>query len=161
MKSLTILTGALLLGFAPMAQANDAKTSDTGVEAVIRQFADALHAGDMKKARTFLTKRVGIVDDTAPYYWGGTHAMESWLADRGKEMEADGVSEGDAQLGQLTREEITGNHAYVIVPATYTYRQKGMAMRQPAQLTYFLDKSAAGWKIAGWTWTGPAPSPVK
>jgi len=61
MKSLMLLTGTLLLAFAPIALAGD-----TGVDAVIRQFADALHAGDLKMAKTFLAKRVAIVDDTAP-----------------------------------------------------------------------------------------------
>jgi ketosteroid isomerase-like protein len=159
MKSPMFLTGTLLLAFA-LSDIPGAQAGDAGVDAVIRQFADALHAGDLKAAKTFLTKRVVIVDDTAPYYWGGTNAMENWLADRGKETTADGVSDGDATLGQITREKVTGNHAYVIVPATYTYRQKGMNMRQPSQLTYFLDKGATGWKIAGWTWTGPEPAAV-
>ena len=51
MKSCMILTGALLLAFAPAAGAGDA-----GVDAVIRQFADALHAGDMKAAKALLAK---------------------------------------------------------------------------------------------------------
>jgi ketosteroid isomerase-like protein len=149
------LTGVLLLSFASAAQAGDA-----GVEAVIAKFADALHAGDMKAAKACLARRVVIVDDTAPYYWGGPNAMESWLADRGKEVTADGVSDGDAVLGKITRELVAGNHAYVIVPATYSYKQKGVAMRQPSQLTYILNKDASGWKIAGWTWTGPEAMPV-
>ena len=156
MKSCMILTGALLLAFAPGAWAGDA-----GVDAVIRQFADALHAGDMKAAKALLAKRVIIFDDTAPYYWGGSNAMENWLADRGKETTADGVTDGDAVLGQITREVVSGNHAYVIVPATYSYKQKGVAMRQPSQLTYILNKDASGWKIASWTWTGPEATPVK
>jgi ketosteroid isomerase-like protein len=156
MTSRMILAGVLLLAAAPATWAGDA-----GVDAVIRQFADALHAGDMKAAKALLAKRVIIFDDTAPYYWGGPNAMENWLADRGKETTADGITDGDAVLGPIPREVVSGPHAYVIVPATYSYKQKGVAMHQPSQLTYILNKDASGWKIASWTWTGPEATPVK
>jgi len=55
---------------------------------------------------------------------------------------------------------VSGQTAYVVVAATYTFKQKGVAMREPAQMTFSLAKEAAGWKIAGWTWTGPDPVPA-
>ena len=44
---------------------------------------------------------------------------------------------------------------YVVIAATYTFEQKGKAMHEPAQMTFAMKKVADGWKIAGWTWTGP------
>jgi hypothetical protein len=34
-------------------------------------------------------------------------------------------------------------------------------MHEPAQMTFALSKTAEGWKIAGWSWTGPDPTPAK
>ena len=48
----------------------------------------------------------------------------------------------------------------MIVPSTYTYKQKGVAMRETAQMTFTLKKGANGWLIHGWTWTGPKAQKV-
>ncbi len=74
---------------------------------------------------------------------------------------AAGVTEEKVTLGAVTREVVAGDTAYVIVAATYSFRQKGVAMREPAQMTYALTKTAGAWKIAGWAWTGPDPKPAK
>ena len=46
------------------------------------------------------------------------------------------------------------------MPVVYTYKERGVAMREPAQMTYALQKGAGGWLITGWTWVGTAPTPV-
>ena len=62
-------------------------------------------------------------------------------------------------IGAPTRENTVGDRAYVVAPTTYTFQQKGRTMRETAQITIVLDKQAAGWKIASWTWTGPEQHP--
>jgi ketosteroid isomerase-like protein len=155
MTSRMILAGALLLAFAPAARAAGAD-----VETTITQFSAALHAGDSKAAKTFLTARTVILDDVAPYYWGGAKAFESWQADLAKASAAKGMSEEDAELGAPTRVEVTDDHAYAILPATHTFKMKGRIMREVAQLTFILAEDPAGWKITSWTWTGPRATPV-
>jgi hypothetical protein len=58
---------------------------------------------------------------------------------------------------RTTRVETDGTAAYVVVPAVYTFKQGGAAMRETAQMTFTLKKGAAGWLIHGWTWTGGKP----
>jgi hypothetical protein len=41
------------------------------------------------------------------------------------------------------------------VPAVYTCKQHGAAMREAPQMTFVMKKGTGGWLIAGWTWTGP------
>lgn len=156
MTSRMILAGALLLAFAP-----GAKAAGADVETTINQFSAALHAGDNQTAKTFLTARTVILDDVAPYYWGGAKAFESWQADLAKASAARGMREEDAELGAPTRVEVTGDHAYAILPATHTFKMKGRVMREIAQLTFILAKDPAGWKITSWTWTGPKATPVR
>lgn len=160
MTSRMILAGALLLAFAPSANAGDAST-DTGVETAITQFSAALHSGDSKAAKNLLTTRTVILDDIAPYYWAGANAFESWQADLAKNSTTRGMTEEDADLGAPKRVEVSGDHAYAVLPATHTFRMKGRMMREKAQLTFILVKDAANWKITSWTWTGPKATPVR
>ena len=46
------------------------------------------------------------------------------------------------------------------MPAVYTFKEGGVAMREAAQMTFRLKKGAGGWLIDAWTWTGPTPKPV-
>ena len=156
MMARMILAGALLLAVAP-----GAKAAGADVETTISQFSAALHAGDSKAAKTFLTARTVILDDVAPYYWGGAKAFDNWQADLAKASAVKGMSEEDAALGAPTRVEVTGDHAYAILPATHTFKMKGRMMREVAQLTFILARDPAGWKITSWTWTGPKAKPVR
>ena len=45
--------------------------------------------------------------------------------------------------------------------ATYTFKQNGAPMRETAQMTFVMARTADGWKIAGWTWTGPEAAPLR
>jgi ketosteroid isomerase-like protein len=156
MTARMILAGALLLAFAPAARAGDAS-----VETAITQFSAALHAGDSKAAQTFLTARTVILDDVAPYYWAGANAFQSWQDDLAKASAARGMTEEDAQLGAPTRVEVSGDHAYAVLPATQIFKMKGRMMHEKAQLTFILVRDAAAWKIISWTWTGPKATPVR
>ena len=156
LTSRSILAGALLLALAPAARA-----ADTGAATAIAQFSAALHAGDSKTAKTFLTGHTVILDDIAPYYWAGANAFESWQADLAKNSAARGMTGEDAKLGAPTRVEVSGDHAYAILPATHIFTMKGRKMREKAQLTFILVKDAAAWKITSWTWTGPRAMPVR
>jgi len=157
MTSRMILGCALLLAFTPAARAAGADAETT-----ISQFSAALHAGDSKTAKSFLTARPVILDDVAPYYWAGANAFDRWQADLAKTSAARGMSEEDATLGAPRRVEVSGDHAYVILPATHTFKMKGQAMREAAELTFALARDAGGaWKITSWTWTGPKAVPVR
>ena len=51
---------------------------------------------------------------------------------------------------------MSGDRAYVVVPANYTFRQKGKAVKETkATMTLALHKGAAGWRITGWSWAAP------
>jgi ketosteroid isomerase-like protein len=144
--------------FAPVA----ASAADAQIQAPIHQFIDAFNKGDGKTAgATHLAAGVSIIDEVPPYIWQGPKAFETWVADLTKNDAAGGITEEKVTLGAVTREVVSPQTAYVIVAATYSFKQKGVAMHEPAQMTFALMKTAEGWKIAGWTWTGPDPTPAK
>jgi ketosteroid isomerase-like protein len=138
-----------------------ALAQDATVSAPIVQFMQAFNKGDIAAARATHLADAVIVDEVAPFRWRGVGAFDAWIADLTKDSAAQGITEPSVEIGTPTRTLVSGNTAYVIVPSTYRFRQKGVAMSEVAQMTFVLQSTATGWKIAGWTWTGPDATPVK
>jgi hypothetical protein len=157
MKSL-VLAGVAL---AALGLAGSAAAADGQVEAPIHQFIDAFDKGDMKTAGAAFLPSVTIIDEVPPHYWQGPNAFAAWGADLQKDAKAGGLSEMSVTLGKVTDEIVSGSDAYVVIEATFAYKQKSGAMREPAHMNYALKKTAAGWKIAGWAWSGTPPKPAK
>jgi hypothetical protein len=61
----------------------------------------------------------------------------------------------------LIVKNVTANHAYLIFPAVYTYKQKGVAVTETAHHAIVLNKEGGAWKVASWSWTGGVPKPAK
>jgi hypothetical protein len=56
-------------------------------------------------------------------------------------------------LGKPWQVQVHGDRAYVVVPATYTYKQRGKAETESGSIfTLALKKVAAGWRITAWAW---------
>ena len=153
--STMLLAATLALGAAP------ALAADPAVEAPIRQFVDSFNKGDMAAAAATMNVRVSIIDEVAPFQWRGPDAFNRWAASLEADAKAKGQTDASVALGTPSRELVSGVNAYVIVPATYSFTQKGAKMAEVSQITFTLMKTDAGWKITGWTWTGPEASVVK
>ena len=153
-----------ILGLACLAGLSTATSSvaaNAQLEAPIHQFIDAFNKGDVKGAAATHLPSVSIIDEVKPHIWRGPRAFMTWVTDLTNADKAAGISNEAVTLGAVSREVVSGDTAYVVIAATYSFKQKGVAMHEPAQMTYAMRKTARGWKIAGWTWTGPDPTPVK
>jgi ketosteroid isomerase-like protein len=50
--------------------------------------------------------------------------------------------------------DVTGDRAYVVVLANYTFKQKGKLVKETGSLlTIALQKSGGGWRIIEWAWS--------
>ena len=128
----------------------------------IRQFIDGFNTGDIKSAyAAYSTGDITIVDEFAPHRWVGPHAPQDWAADYDRHAKATGVSDGIVKYGAPTRTEIEIDVAYVIVPTTYLYKERGKSMVEEGQMTFVLHADPAGWKIKSWTWSGTKPHIAK
>ncbi|HXA39070.1 MAG TPA: nuclear transport factor 2 family protein [Phenylobacterium sp.] len=154
-----------VLGLACLAAAASASAAvaagNAAIEAPIHQFIDDFDKGDATGAAATHLPSVSIIDEVPPHLWVGPKAFATWAADLAKDDMAHGISEEAVVLGAVKREVVSGKTAYLVFAATYNFKQNGMAMHEPAQMTFAMRKTADGWKIAGWTWTGPNPTPVK
>lgn len=152
---MTRLLPLLCALFATAAVAADGPAPITTVQ----RFIDAFNKGDLKAAEATHATEVAIVDEVPPYHWRGREAFKAWLADLTEHDAAQGVTDGHMKLGDPVREEASGDAAYVVVATEYTFKQNGTPMREPSQMTFALKKEKAGWRIVGWTFAGPKPTP--
>ena len=156
MKS-SLLMAVSMVGFCPSLAA----AKDAGAEAAPMQFISSFNQGDVVAAKAAMSETVVITDEVAPYHWEGKNAFGGWLSALTADGKARQLSDERVVLGQATREMIAPEHGYLVFPATYSFKQRGVAMSEVAQMTFALDRTPAGWKIAAWTWTGPDPSKAK
>ena len=125
------------------------------VNAPIQQMLQGFNSGDVKMvASAYASGSITIVDEVAPHFWSGTKANDAWLADIDKHDKAAGVTDGKVTAKPGNRTEISGDNAYVVVPVTYTYKQKDKPMAQDAHMVFVLHKEGGAWKIASWIWAG-------
>lgn len=150
------MNAAVIFALAALLAATPAPAADRAVEAPIRTMVEAFNKGDVALARSVHVAAPMILDEpTAPFAWSGTNAFDEWLAALARSEAAGGRTGGKVALGTVTRASVSGDHAYVVVPSTYRFRQAGRAMRETGTMTFALVKQGPEWKIRAWTWTSP------
>ena len=86
--------------------------------------------------------------------WHGAGACSNWANDFDADAKKNGITDGIVTLGNPRHVDITADRAYVVVPANYTFKQKGKLVKETgSMLTLVLQRGAAGWRITGWAWT--------
>jgi hypothetical protein len=155
------LTLGTVLWLAAGAAAS-AATPDAQLMGPIRKFIDSFNKGDAAAAAAThaATADLAIIDEVSPHLWRGPQAFQAWSADLESDAKKRGITDSVVKISAPIRQETEGDQAYVVVPAAYTFKERGVAMREVAQMTFVLKKGASGWLIHGWTWTGPKPKAV-
>ena len=94
----------------------------------------------------------------APHLWQGPTATQDWYRDVLIEGKQHGASDYFVTVGEPLHNNVTGDSAYVVVPATMTFKVGGKQVTQSgAFFTVALRKLAEGWRIAAWAWTKGTP----
>jgi len=139
---------ALLLTAGPAAAGDDA-----GVMATVNQFADAFNKGDTKTAVAACADQTSIIDEFPPYAWSGPGACSKWMSDYDADSRKNGITDGSVTLSKPRHVDISADRAYVVVPADYAFKMKGKPVKESgSNLTVALQREAAGWRIAAWSW---------
>jgi SnoaL-like domain len=124
------------------------------VMAPIRQFIDGFNRNDEDTATAACAPQASIVDDFAPHEWQGPNACRDWWSALAASDRAAGDSWGRVTLGAPWHFSVTGNRAYVVLPATFVFTEHGKPMSQrDSVFTVALRKYGAGWRITGWAWS--------
>ena len=95
-----------------------------------------------------------ILDGMAPHLWTGPSAASDWWRDVLTEGEHLGAGDYRVTLGEPLHNAVTGDSAYVVVPATMTFKLRGQPITQTgAVITFALTKQNGNWHIAAWAWS--------
>lgn len=153
------LIGALALASASQCPA----ASPPGDPAApVRAFIDAFNKGDAATGfATHAPGDVSITDEFAPYHWSGRGAAQAWAAGYERTAKANGISDGIVGYGRPTRIERSGGAAYVVLPTTYRFKQRGRAMAEAGSITAVVVRVGNAWKMRSWTWSSPAAHPLR
>lgn len=143
-----------LMALAAMLVASQAQAAPRdNIIAAVQKFDDAFNAGDQKAILGACTDDAIIIDDFPPHVWQGANACSTWFDDYGKDATANGIADGIVKIGKPWQAVATGDRGYVVVPAKYTYTQKGKPVVESGSVwTLALHKVGGLWKISGWAW---------
>src|ERR1700730_3976615 len=113
--------------------------------AAVRQYIDAFNKRDATVMAATFAAPGSILDAMAPHVWQGPTATQDWYRDVLVEGKQHGASDYFVTVGQPLHNNVTGDGAYVVVPATMTFKVQGKQVTQSgAVLTVALRKLAEG-----------------
>jgi len=145
---------AVALLMVPLTAVDVAASDKTDVMAPVHQFVDGFNNGDSKTALAACASPASIIDEFPPHEWHGATACVDWANDFAADSKKNGITDAIVTLGKPRHLDVTADRAYVVVPATYTYKQHGKRMTESGSImTVALQKLADGWRMTGWAWT--------
>ena len=155
MISRSLAAGVLASALGALCAAAPAIASDrSDVMATVHRFVDGFNTGNTKSALATCASPASIVDEFPPHEWQGATACADWAAAYAANSRKEGITSGVVTLGAPLHVDVTGDRAYVVVPATFRYDQHGKHVLEPNSFfTVALRKIAAAWRITGWAWT--------
>ncbi len=122
--------------------------------AAVRAYIDAFNRGDVEAMAEMFAVPGSILDGMTPHVWQGPTAARDWYADVLIESEQHGASNHGVVVGEPQHNNVSGNNAYVVVPATMTFQIHGRTVTQSgAVFTVALRKLGDAWRITAWAWT--------
>ena len=93
-----------------------------------------------------------VIDNIPPFEWHGPGACSRWQKDNEAYTQREGATDATFTMGNPQQLIISGDRAYVVVPTTFAFTQKGKRGKEIATSTLVLHKTAAGWRITAWAW---------
>jgi len=127
-------------------------SSDDPMAAVL-QHVDAFNKGDPKAMAATCAVPMQVLDGLSPHVWQGPTAIEDWYRDVLAAGEREAASGYLLTLGEPRHVDITGDRAYVVVPASMTFSVHGKQATQTGSVfTLALRKLAGAWRLTAWAW---------
>ncbi len=127
-------------------------TDEADVKATVTRYNDHFNKGETKELVALCTAQTTIIDDFAPHSWQGAATCADWSAALAASDKAAGITNEKVTLGKPWHVAVTGDRAYAVYPTHYSYRLKGKPVTEQGVWTFALQKSADGWRVAGWAW---------
>lgn len=121
--------------------------------AAVRQYVEAFNEGDAEAMAGTCADPMQILDVMSPHVWQGPTASEDWWNDVLAAGEHVGASGFHITLDEPRHVRVTGDFAYIVVPATLTFDLGGREVTQTGSLfTVALRKVDTDWRLSAWAW---------
>jgi ketosteroid isomerase-like protein len=105
-----------------------AMSSTADPTAAVHEYVADFNKGDVKAMAATCANPASILDGLPPHAWQGPTACEEWYRDVMAEGEHEGATGYVVSLGKPRHVNVTGDRAYVVVPATM-FRSSCVASR--------------------------------
>lgn len=154
MKKILVAIAATVFaaGLIP-ASAQTSTSANAAVMKPVYQFLEGFNKGDTKMMLAAGTDQMSILDEFPPHEWHGAGAFAKWMSDYDADAAKNGITDGFVTLGKPSHVDVTGDHAYVVMPADYAFKQKGKPEKETGSIiTVTLQNGPDGWRITGWAW---------
>jgi len=124
------------------------------VMSTVSQFVDSFNKGDAKAAAAACADQTVIIDEFPPHEWHGAGACATWMSDYDTDAKKNAITDGVVTLGKPKHVDVSGDHAYVVIPADYAFKKDGKPVKETNSiLTVVMQKGTNGWRITGWSWS--------
>ena len=121
--------------------------------AAVLHYIDAFNSSDRKAMTATCADPMQILDGMSPHVWQGPTASDDWYRDVLTEGEHVGASGYQITLGEPRHVDVTADNAYVVVPATMTFKIQGKRVTQTGSIfTVALRKFGTQWRLTAWAW---------
>ena len=110
--------------------------------AAIGNYINAFNRGDGEGMAAMFAVPGSILDGMAPHLWQGPTATQDWYRDVLIEGEQHGASGYVVTLGEPLHNNVTGDSAYVVVPASMTFKVQGKQVTQTGAILYGCPSQA-------------------
>ena len=159
LKMILIATATWSVAVPGMAQPADPANEATKFVTTI---IDKFNAGDTKAWVAAQEDNSLIVDEFGPHVWTGAGSPQRWLDAYAKDAQVNGITGSRVDYGKPLQATSDGKTAYIVLPTTYRFVEKGTKMAEPSNMTFVVNRNGSGWKIASWTYSASgAAAPVK
>lgn len=126
--------------------------ANTEPMATVQRYIAGFNNGDADAMAACWSEPSSILDGMAPHVWIGPTAPRDWYRDVLVEGERHGASGYKLTFGDVQRNDLNGDNAYLVISATLTFELKGQPMSTPGLFTVVLHKIADKWLIRSWAW---------
>jgi ketosteroid isomerase-like protein len=115
----------------------------------VHQFVESMNKGDLVSAVAACGDEMSIIDNVPPYQWHGQGACEKWASSVETDSTHKGLTDVVFKIGEATHVAVSDDHAYAVLPASYTFKEKGKPGGVEGTLTAAMQKTPTGWHMTG------------
>jgi uncharacterized protein (TIGR02246 family) len=142
-----------LVVFALLLVTPASASEEADVFARAQQLVDAWNKNDSAAVAGMVTESIEVIDIFPPYHWSGPHALHDWNEGFAADAKANAVTEPSVELLKPTHVDVSGDHAYLVIPAIYHWKKGTEKMQEKGIITSALHKVDQKWRVAAFAWT--------